>query len=90
MATIHGKKIKLFSLSANPELAQEIAECMGTGLSDCTITRFADGEISVNIRETVRGHDVFVIQPTSAPANDHYMELLIFVDALKRDRKSVV
>ena len=84
MATIHGKKVKLFSLSANPELAEEIAECMGVGLSDCTISRFADGEISVNIGETVRGHDVFVIQPTSKPANDHYMELLIFVDALKR------
>lgn len=84
MATIHGKKVKIFSLSANPELAQEIAECMGLGLSDCTISRFADGEINVNIGETVRGYDVFVVQPTSAPANDHYMELLIFVDALKR------
>jgi ribose-phosphate pyrophosphokinase len=76
--------IKLFALSANPELAQEIADSIGLPLAECDILHFADGEINVNIKKTVRGCDVFVIQPTSAPANDHLMEALIMCDALKR------
>lgn len=84
MAILLGKKVKLFSLSANVELAEEIAESVGIPLSSCDILHFADGEISVQINETVRGHNVFVIQPTSAPVNDHLMELLIMCDALKR------
>ena len=84
MATIHGKKIKLFSLSSNRPLAEEIAEYVGIPLSECNVQRFADGEVSINIEETVRGHDVFVIQSTNKPVNDNYLELLIMIDALKR------
>ena len=84
MALIHGSKVKLFALSANKELGQEIADYIGLPLSECTTVRFADGEVMVNIGETVRGHDVFVVQPTSSPVNEHYMELLILIDALKR------
>lgn len=78
------EKIKLFTLSANPELATEIAKSIGIPLAKCEVLHFADGECNVNILETVRGCDVFVIQPTSAPANDHVMEVLIMCDALKR------
>ena len=84
MATIHGKKIKLFSLSSNLPLATEVAEYVGVPLSVCNVQRFADGEVSINIEETVRGHDVFVIQSTNKPVNDNYIELLIMIDALKR------
>jgi len=84
MAIYHGEKIKLFALSSNKELAQEVSECLGVPLSTCEVTKFSDGEIGVNIDETVRGHKVFVIQSTSAPVNDNLMELLIFIDALKR------
>ena len=73
MALIHGSKVKLFALSANKELGQEIADYIGLPLSDCTTVRFADGEVMVNVGETVRGHDVFVIKPTSSPVNEHYM-----------------
>lgn len=84
MATFNGHKIKLFSLSANRKLAEEISEYTGIPLSKCEVTRFADGEIGLNIEETVRGHHVFVIQPTHAPVNENLMELLIMIDALKR------
>lgn len=84
MSVLLGKKIKLFSLSSNRELAQEIAESIGLELSDVDVQHFADGEINVNISETVRGHHIFVIQPTSNPVNDNLMELLIMCDALKR------
>lgn len=84
MALIHGSQVKIFALSANKKLGEEIAEYLGLPLSDCSTVRFADGEVMVNITETVRGHDVFVIQPTSNPVNESYMELLIFIDALKR------
>ncbi len=84
LALVHGSKIKLFALSANKELGQEIADVIGIPLSECDTITFADGELNINITETVRGHDVFVIQPTSNPVNDHYMELLIMMDALKR------
>lgn len=84
MAEIHGTKVKVFSLSSNHELAEEIANYMGISLSECTIDKFADGEIGINITETVRGHHVFVVQTTSNPVNEHYMELLIMIDALKR------
>ncbi|MFP4286239.1 MAG: ribose-phosphate diphosphokinase [Candidatus Izemoplasmataceae bacterium] len=84
MATFNGHKIKLFSLSANRKLAEEISEYTGIPLSKCEVRRFADGEIGLNIEETVRGHHVFVIQPTHAPVNENLMELLIMIDALKR------
>ncbi len=84
MAVFHNEKIKLFTLNSNKKLAEEISNQMGIPLSECQVTKFADGETSVNISETVRGHKVFVIQSTSAPVNDNLMELLIFIDALKR------
>lgn len=84
MADIHGKKVKLFCLNSNHVLGQEIADYMGISLAECNISRFSDGEVNINIAETVRGHNVFVIQTTSSPVNEHYMELLIMIDALKR------
>ncbi|MCL2560368.1 MAG: ribose-phosphate pyrophosphokinase [Turicibacter sp.] len=84
MAEINRKKFKIFSLSANRALAKEIAEYMNVPLSDCSISRFADGEIQIDIGETVRGHHVFVVQPTHTPVNENIMELLVMVDALKR------
>lgn len=84
MANIHGKKVKLFSLNSNMELAKEIADYIGVELSSCEVKRFADGEVQINIDETVRGHHVFVIQSTNKPVNENYMELFIMIDALKR------
>ena len=84
MAVFHGSKVKIFALSSNKELAQEIADYIGIPLSICEVVRFADGEINININETVRGHKVFVIQSTSNPVNENLMELLIMIDALKR------
>jgi ribose-phosphate pyrophosphokinase len=84
MSIVYGKKIKLFALSSNKKLAEEISVASGIELSNVEVVKFADGEISVNIEDSVRGHHVFVVQSTSAPANEHLMELLIFADALKR------
>ena len=84
MAIVHGKKIKMFALNSNRELAEDIAKYIGIELSACEVKNFADGEVQINIDETVRGHNVFVVQSTSAPVNNHYMELLIMIDALKR------
>jgi ribose-phosphate pyrophosphokinase len=66
------------------KLAEEIAEIMGIQLGKCSVSRFSDGEIQINIEESIRGDDVFVIQSTSVPVNEHLMELLIMIDALKR------
>lgn len=74
----------IFSGTSNPELSEEIAKYLEMPLSKASIKRFSDGEISVQIAESVRGKDVFIIQPTSAPANSNLMELLIMTDALKR------
>ncbi len=84
MAIIEGHSIKLFSLTANPQLAAEISKATGIPLSTIDLNRFADGEISLNIPETVRGHHVFLVQPTNEPVNENIMELLITIDALKR------
>ena len=84
MSILLGKKVKIFSLTSNVELAQEIADAVGVPLSSCDVLHFADGEINVQINETVRGHNIFFVQHTSAPVNDHLMELLIMCDALKR------
>jgi len=84
MAIIEGHSIKLFSLSANPQLAEEISFETGIPLSPIELNRFADGEIGLNIPETVRGHHVFLVQPTSEPVNENIMELLITIDACKR------
>lgn len=80
----HGKEIKVFTANANVPLAKGICAELGIDLGNSTITTFADGEISVNINETVRGCDVFVIQPTCKPVNNHLMELLIMIDAFRR------
>ncbi|MGO1368178.1 MAG: ribose-phosphate diphosphokinase [Senegalia sp. (in: firmicutes)] len=81
---VMGRDIKIFSGNANKELAEKISKAAGVPLGDSEVTRFSDGEISVNINETVRGADVFVIQPTNPPVNENLMEMLIMIDALKR------
>jgi len=78
------EKLKLITCNSNKQLAQEIADCIGVPLSDAEVVRFSDGEIQVRLDDSVRGCDVYVIQSTCAPVNDHLMELLIMVDALKR------
>jgi ribose-phosphate pyrophosphokinase len=74
----------LFTGNANPVLAQEIAKHLGVEVGAASVGRFSDGEVTVEIRQNVRARDVFVVQPTCAPTNEHLMELLIMVDALKR------
>ncbi len=78
------RDIKLFSGSANPELAQNIADHLGVELGGMKIANFSDGEIYVQIQESVRGDDVFIVQPVCHPVNYHMMELLIMLDAFKR------
>ena len=79
-----GSEIKILAGNSSKELAQKIADYRGVPLAQCEVGKFSDGEISVNITETVRGCDVFVIQSTNNPVNDNLMELLIMIDALKR------
>jgi ribose-phosphate pyrophosphokinase len=74
----------LFTGNANPVLAQEIASHLGVELGQATVGRFSDGEVTVEIHQNVRARDVFVVQPTCAPTNEHLMELAFMVDALKR------
>jgi ribose-phosphate pyrophosphokinase len=76
--------LKVFSLNSNLPLASEIAKFIGVELGKCSVTRFSDGEIQINIEESIRGCDVYVIQSTSSPVNENIMELLIMIDALKR------
>ena len=80
----HGKKIKIFTGNSHPELAKEIADLLGLPLGNSKVSTFSDGEISVDINETVRGVDVFIVQSTSSPVNNNLMELLIMIDALRR------
>ena len=80
----HGESIKIFHCNANKELTKQIADIVGVPVGDAQVGTFSNGEISVNINESVRGADVFLIQSTSAPVNKHMMELLIMIDALKR------
>lgn len=77
-------KLKIFTGTAHPALAKEIADYIGIPLGKAMCGRFNNGEIQVMINESVRGKDVFIIQPTGAPVNDNLMEMLIMVDALKR------
>ena len=81
---------KIFSGTANVEFSKMVAKYLGIPLSEASIKRFSDGEISVQIGESVRGKDVFIIQPTCAPANINLMELLILTDALKRSSASSI
>lgn len=77
-------KLKIFSLNSNRELAEEIAKEVGIELGKSSVTHFSDGEIQINIEESIRGCHVYVIQSTSNPVNQNLMELLIMIDALKR------
>jgi ribose-phosphate pyrophosphokinase len=77
-------KLKVFTCNSNPKLAQEIVDYIGVNLGDAEVFRFSDGEIQIRLNESVRGCDVFLIQSTCYPVNDHLMELLVMIDALKR------
>ena len=75
---------KVFAGNSHTELAEEIASIMGKPLGKATVNKFSDGEISVNLWETVRGTDCYIVQSTCDPVNDNLMELLIMIDAMKR------
>src|SRR5260370_39559156 len=77
-------EMKIFSGSANRELAERICDYIGVPLGQATISAFPDSETYVRIEENIRGRDVFIIQPTCPPTNQHLMELLIMVDAARR------
>src|SRR5260370_2444364 len=77
-------ELKVFSGSANRDLAERICRYIGVPLGQATISSFPDGETYVRIEENIRGRDVFIVQPTSPPTNEHLMELLIMVDAARR------
>ena len=81
---IHGKDIKIFCGNSNRPVAEEIAHILGLPLGDMQVKTFADGEVAISINESVRGSDVFVVQSTCRPVNNHLMELLVSIDALKR------
>ena len=74
----------LFSGNANPALAAEIVQALGSELGEVMVKQFSDGEIYLQIKENVRGADVFIVQPTSTPVDRNLMELLLMIDALKR------
>lgn len=76
--------LMVFSGNANPELAQKVAKHLGVPLGRANVGKFSDGEINVELNENVRGQDVFIIQPTCQPTNDHLMELMLMADALHR------
>ncbi|MFV0517536.1 MAG: ribose-phosphate diphosphokinase [Aminipila sp.] len=75
---------KIFTGNSHPALAEEIAKIMGKPLGKATVSTFSDGEISVNLWETVRGIDTYIVQPTCGPVNNSLMEVLIMIDAMKR------
>ncbi|EOA07641.1 ribose-phosphate diphosphokinase, prs [Pediococcus acidilactici D3] len=80
----NSSKIKIFALNSNKPLAEKIAAAVGVPLGKTSVDRFSDGEIRINIEESIRGDEIFIIQSTSAPVNDNLMELLIMIDALRR------
>lgn len=77
-------ELKIFSGTANPQLAEDIAKYLGGSLGKLNVNKFSDGEIYVQIGESVRGKDIYVVQPTCAPSNEHIMELMILMDAFRR------
>ena len=81
---VDSSRLRLFCGNSNPALAQEIAAYLGIPVGPRVSKRFADGELYIQIQESIRGCDVFLVQPTCAPVNDHLMELLIMVDACRR------
>ena len=80
----YGENVKVFCGNSNPKFAQTICKELGLELGKSTVKTFADGEASVSLEETVRGCDVFLIQSTCKPVNDHLMELLVMIDACRR------
>ena len=80
----HGKEVKVFAGNANPALAKAICQTLSKKLGDCTVSAFADGEVSLALGEPVRGSDVFIVQSTCKPVNDNLMELLVMIDAMRR------
>ena len=80
----HGKEIKVFCGNSNPALAEEICSQLYTRLGEASVSQFADGECSISVGEPVRGKDVFIVQSTCNPVNDHLMELLVMTDAMRR------
>jgi ribose-phosphate pyrophosphokinase len=80
----HGKNVKVFCANANRPFAEGVCRKLWLPLGDCTVTTFADGEVSVTINESVRGSDVFLVQSTCKPVNNNLMELLIMIDACRR------
>lgn len=80
----HVKDLKIFAGNSNIPLAKSIADRLGMELGKCTVGKFSDGETSIDIAEAVRGADVFIVQSTSRPVNDHLVEMLILIDAMKR------
>ena len=84
MAPVRTGDLKLFSGSAHPELARKIAECLGVPLGRACLRRFPDSEVSFQIDENIRGADVFVVQPTCKPVDQHLVELCVMIDAFRR------
>ena len=84
MSRFRESRLQIFTCNSNPELAREIADHIGVPLGDAEVGRFSDGEIHVQLNESVRGSDIYVIQSTCHPVNQNLMELLVMVDALKR------
>ena len=80
----NSSKIKIFALNSNKLFAEKIAAAVDVPLGKTSVDRFSDGEIRINIEESIRGDEIFIIQSTSAPVNDNLMELLIMIDALRR------
>jgi ribose-phosphate pyrophosphokinase len=78
------RQMKIFTGSAHPDFTQKVADTLGVPMASSKLFRFSDGEIGLSIEESVRGADVYVIQPTSEPVNENLMELLIMIDALRR------
>ena len=86
----YNSKVKIFALNSNKPLAKKIADAVGVPLGKTSVDRFSDGEIRINIEESIRGDEIFIIQSTSAPVNDKLMELLIMIDALRRASASTI
>ena len=82
------KGLKIFTGNANPSFTYEVAKYLNTNVSNATVNRFSDGEINVKVSESVRGKDIYIIQPICTPTNDNLMELLIMIDAFKRSSAS--
>ena len=80
----HGKEVKVFAANANRPFAEGVCRALGVPLGEGTVTTFADGEVSVTLNETVRGCDVFIVQPTCKPVNNNLMGLLVSIDACRR------